>query len=237
MQRAQLGFMHNSWFEGINHEFIGYVHPLGAFGVVATSLSYLSFGELDRRDADGNKGKPFRPYDLALVLSYARKFTSDFAMGANLKFLREQIDDKKAQAIAFDFGGRYDIPNSPLTFGVNFQHFGTKVKFIEESFDLPLNLKVGMAYRLLDNSLAIAADLNRPWDNDVNIGLGMEYTPIKQCHLRSGYRYSLGGNDLGAVSGLTAGLGLSIESYQIDYAFVSFGDLGPTHRVSVLANF
>lgn len=237
MQRAQLGFMHNSWFEGINHEFVGYVRPLGAFGVVATTFSYLSYGELERRDANGELKGHFRPYDLALVLSYGRKFTSDLAMGVNVKFLREQIDDKKAQAIAFDFGGRYNVPNSQLTLGVNLQHLGTKVKFVEESFDLPLNVKLGVAYKLLDNSIAVAADLNRPWDNDVNIGLGIEYTPITQFHLRSGYRYSLGGNDLGAVSGLTAGLGLSIESYQIDYAFVSFGELGPTHRVSVLANF
>ena len=237
MQRAQLGFMHNSWFEGINHEFIGYVHPLGTLGVVATSFSYLSFGELERRDASGELKGNFRPYDLALVFSYGRKFTSDLAMGVNMKFLREQIDDKKAQAIAFDFGGRYDVPNSQLTLGVNLQHFGTKVKFVEESFDLPLNLKFGVAYRLLDNSIAVAADLNHPWDNDVNIGLGIEYTPITLFHLRSGYRYSLGGNELGVVSGLTVGLGLSIESYQIDYAFVSFGQLGLTHRVSVLANF
>ena len=237
MQRAQLGFMHNSWFEGINHEFVGYVRPLGAFGVVATTFSYLSYGELDRRDAEGNQGKAFHPYDMAFVLSYGRKFTSDFSMGVNAKFLREQIDDKKAKAIAFDFGGRYDVPNSQLTLGFNLQHLGTKVKFVEESFDLPLNVKLGVAYKLLDNSIAVAADINRPWDNDVNIGLGIEYTPIRPFHLRSGYRYSLGGNDLGAVSGLTAGLGVSIESYQIDYAFVSFGELGPTHRVSVLANF
>lgn len=237
MQRAQLGFMHNSWFEGINHEFIGYVHPLGTLGVLATSFSYLSFGELERRDASGELQGSFRPYDLALVFSYGKKFTSNFAAGINLKFLREQIDDKKAQALAFDFGGRYDVPKSQLTLGVNLQNFGTKVKFVEESFDLPLNLKLGAAYRLFEESIAITTDLNYPWDNDVNLGFGLEYTPITLFHLRSGYRYSWGGNDLGVVSGLTAGLGLSIESYQIDYAFVSFGKLGPTHRVSVLANF
>lgn len=237
MQRAQLGFMHNRWFEGINYEFIGYVHPLSTLGVLATSFSYLSFGELERRDANGELQGHFRPYDLALVFSYGKKFTSNFAAGVNLKFLREQIDDKKAQAIAFDFGGRYDVPKSQLTLGVNLQNFGTKVKFVEESFDLPLNLKLGAAYRLFEESIAITTDLNYPWDNDVNIGFGIEYTPITLFHLRSGYRYSWGGNDLGVVSGLTAGLGLSIKSYQIDYAFVSFGKLGPTHRVSVLANF
>jgi len=237
IQRGQLGFMHNRWFEGINHEFVGYVHPFGALGVIAASFSYLSFGELERRDATGELTGHFRPYDLAIVLSYGRKFTSDFALGVNTKFLREQIDDKKAQAVAFDFGGKYNIPDSRLTLGFNLQNFGTKIKFVEESFDLPLNLKLGMAYRLLDNAMTIAVDLNRPADNDVNISFGVEYTPITQLHLRSGYRYSVGGNDLGVVSGLAVGLGVSIESYQIDYAFVSFGKLGPVHRVSVLANF
>jgi hypothetical protein len=229
--------MHNRWFEGINHEFIGYVYPLSTFGVIATSFSYLSFGELERRDVSGELKGHFHPYDLALIFSYGRKFTSNLAMGVNMKFLREQIDDQKAQAIAFDFGSRYDVPNSQLTLGINLQHLGTKVKFVEESFELPLNLKLGMAYRLIGNSIAVAADLNHPWDNDINIGLGIEYTPITPFHLRSGYRYSLGGNDLGVISGLATGLGFSIESYQIDYAFVSFGKLGPTHRVSVLANF
>ena len=237
IQRAQLGFMHNGWFEGINHEFIGYVSPFGTFGVIAVSFSFLSYGELERRDANGNDLGYFRPYDLGVVLSYSRRFTSSIALGVNTKFLYEQIDDANARALAFDVGGRYDVPDTSLSFGVNLQNFGTKVKFKEEYFELPLNLKLGASYEMLDNALTFAVDVNRPIDNDVTLGFGFEYTLVEWFHLRSGYRYSVGGNDLGAASGLTGGLGVSIESYQIDYAFVSFGKLGPTHRISVLANF
>ena len=36
---------------------------------------------------------------------------------------------------------------------------------------------------------------------------------------------------------LSFGGGFRYEKYQIDYAFVPFGDLGNTHRISLLFNF
>jgi hypothetical protein len=237
VQRPQLGLMHNEWFEGINHEFIGFVQPLGNTGTIGGSLIYLSFGELQGRDADGKETNKFRPYDLALILSYARQFGSAFSVGANAKWLREQIDTESAQVIAFDIGGLYASPNTPLALGFNVQHLGTKAKFVEDSFRLPVNIKVGIAYRLLNDALTFVADVNRPSDNDIAIGWGVAFTVSQLLHLRTGYKYTLGGNDLGAASGITGGIGFSIEGFQIDYAFVSFGKLGPSHRISLTSNF
>jgi len=241
MQRSQFGFMYNRWIEDINYGYIGYAHPSAGLGVIATSIAYLSYGELDGFDiSENNEPVPtgkFRPFDLAVILSYSRKFTPELALGINAKWLREQIDKKNASAYAFDIGGLYLLPGSNLTLGANLQHLGTKVKFIEEPFSLPVNLKLGIAYKLLDDNLIMAVDLNKPADDDVNLSFGMEFALIEMLYLRTGYRYSLDGNDLGTASGLTAGFGASIESYRIDYAFVHFGKLGDTHRVSVLANF
>ena len=44
LQRPQLGLMHNEWFEGINHQFIGFAQPLGNAGALGGSLIYLSYG-------------------------------------------------------------------------------------------------------------------------------------------------------------------------------------------------
>ncbi|MYB63786.1 hypothetical protein F4X73_03765 [Candidatus Poribacteria bacterium] len=55
--------------------------------------------------------------------------------------------------------------------------------------------------------------------------------------LRSGYIYKLGGNDLGAMSGLRAGFGLTLRRFQIDYALVPYGTLGLTNRFSLIASF
>ena len=241
LQRPQLGLMHNEWFEGINHQFIGFAQPLGNAGTLGGSLIYLSYGELEGYDIN-ESGEPvktenFHPYDLALIASYARRFGSALSLGANAKWIREKIDIESAQAIAFDIGGLYTILNNSLSLGFNVQHLGTKAKFVEESFSLPLNIKVGAAYRLLDEAFTLTTDVNRPSDNDSTVGVGAAFTAYELIHLRAGYKYKLGGNDLGTASGITSGIGFSVQGFELDYAFVSFGKLGGAHRFSLISNF
>jgi hypothetical protein len=237
VESNQLGFMHNEWFEDIRYEFLGYVHPIGDLGTLAGSVSYVSMGELDKTDEDGNSEGQFHPYDILLGLSFGKRLNDSISIGVNAKFLQEKIDEEKAQAFALDLGGLYFVPGSGLILGLNVQHLGSKMKFIEESFSLPLNVKVGAAYRLIDGALTFATDVNQPTDGDMNMGMGVEYKIMGVLNLRSGYRYTVGGNDLGTASGLRAGIGIEFRDYKLDYAFVPYGELGQAHRISLLANF
>ena len=237
LEKPQIALMHNEWFAGINHEFVGFALPLGNVGTVGASASYLSFGELQGRDRDGNETTVFRPYDLALILSYARGFGDSLAFGTNAKFLREQIADETGTGIAFDFGGLYTFQEIPLSLGFNAQHLGPRVQFIEEAFGLPFTFRLGVAYRLWSDALMLTTDIIRPSDNDVATGVGAAYTIGNILQLRTGYKYKIGGNDLGAMSGLTGGFGLTLRQFQIDYALVPFGVLGLTHRFSLVASF
>ena len=237
LEKPQIALMHNEWFAGINHEFVGFALPLGNVGTVGASASYLSFGELQGRDREGNETTVFRPYDLALILSYARGFGDSLAFGTNAKFLREQIADETGTGIAFDFGGLYTFQEIPLSLGFNAQHVGPRVQFIEEAFGLPFTFRLGVAYRLWSDALMLTMDIIRPSDNDVATGVGAAYTIGNILQLRTGYKYKIGGNDLGAMSGLTGGFGLTLRQFQIDYALVPFGVLGLTHRFSLVANF
>lgn len=238
VETNQFGFMHNEWFEDIRYEFLGYVQPLGNLGTVAASVSYVSMGELERTDETGKTlDSPFHPYDILLGLSFGRQVGTSISIGVNAKFVRETIDEEQAQAFAADIGALYVVPNSNLILGMNFQHLGTKMKFIEEEFSLPFNMKFGAAYRLIDGALTLATDINRPVDNYVDMGLGAEYKIMSIMNLRAGYRYTLGGNPLGTASGLRAGLGVEIRDYKIDYAFVPYGELGQAHRISLVASF
>ncbi len=237
LQQPQLALMHNEWFAGINHEFVGFALPLKDVGTFGVSSSFLSFGELQGRDREGNETTIFRPYDLALVLSYARGFGSSLAFGMNAKFLREQIADESGTGVAFDLGGLYNFSDIPLSLGFNAQHVGPRVKFIEEAFGLPFTFRLGAAYRLWNDALLLTTDIIRPSDNDIAIGVGAGYTIGNVLQLRTGYKYKIGGNDLGAISGLTGGFGLTFLRFQIDYALIPFGVLGLTHRVSLVANF
>ena len=237
LQEPQLALMHNEWFAGINHEFVGVALPLGNIGTLGASASFLSFGELQGRDREGNETTVFRPYDLAVIFSYARSFSSAIALGANAKFLREEIADATGTGIAFDLGGLYTFSDIPLSLGFNAQHLGPRVTFIEEAFGLPVTFRLGAAYRLWDEALVLTTDVIRPADNDISLAVGAGYTIGNILQLRSGYNYKIGGNDLGAVSGLRGGFGLKVLRFQVDYALVPFGVLGLTHRFSLVANF
>ena len=237
LQNPQLALMHNEWFAGINHEFIGFALPINRVGTLGASTSFLSFGELQGRDRDGNETTLFRPYDLALILSYARTIGTDLAVGLNAKLLREQIADESGTGIAFDIGALYDFPDIPLSLGFNAQHLGPRVTFVEEAFGLPVTFRLGGAYTLFQDALLLTLDLIRPSDNDLAIATGAGYTIGSTLQLRTGYKYTLGGNDLGAISGLTGGFGLTLGQFQIDYALVPFGVLGLTHRFSLVASF
>ena len=237
LQKPQLALMHNEWFAGINHEFVGVALPFGKIGTFGASASFLAFGELQGRDREGNETTIFRPYDLAVIFSYARSFGDALAFGANAKFLREQIADETGTGIAFDFGSLYTFSDMPLTVGINAQHLGPRVKFIEAAFGLPVTFRLGAAYRLWKDALVLTTDIIRPSDNDIALAVGAGYTIGNALQLRTGYKYQIGGNDLGAISGLTSGFGLTLRQFQIDYALVPFGVLGLTHRFSLVANF
>ncbi len=237
LEQPQLAFMHNEWFAGINHEFVGFALPIGTSSTIGASANFLSFGELQGRDRDGNETAIFRPYDLALILSYARSFGDALAFGANAKFLREQIADESGSGIAFDFGGLYTFQTLPLSLGFNAQHIGPRVKFVEDAFGLPFTFRLGAAYKPWSDALTLTMDIIRPSDNDIAAGVGAGYTIGNILQLRTGYKYRLGGNDLGATSGLTGGFGLTLRRFQIDYALLPFGVLGLTHRFSLVANF
>jgi hypothetical protein len=236
VEKIQIGLMHNEWFEDIRYEYIGYVQPAWDLGTVAGSVSYVSMGELSKTDETGIEKGTFRPYDLLLMFSYGTKLNKFISFGVNAKFLQERIDDQKAQAFSVDLGGMYSSNNGFIV-GLNVQHIGTKMKFIEEAFGLPLNVNFGLAYKLMNGKLTLASDASIPSDNDMNIGFGTNYRIMGVFDIRLGYRYAVGGNDLGAISGLRAGLGFGVGRYRLDYAFVPYGDLGQSHRVSLIASF
>ena len=52
--------------------------------------------------------------------------------------------------------------------------------------------------------------------------------------LRGGYQFGHGADQLqNNIVGLSAGAGIRLGSLDLDYAFLPYGTLGDTHRVSV----
>ena len=241
IKKKEISMMYNQWFEGIKQGYVGYVHPLGNIGTFGGAVSYLIVGDMDRTeiDSDGDDvstSQTFGASDMFVTLSYGRKIKM-VNLGISLKYITEKIEDERAAAFAVDLGFLYATPVPKLNVGLSVQNLGTKIKFISESDLLPLNFKLGASYKMLEkDALALALDVNIPNEGNVNVHAGAEYLLFDMIALRAGYKTTTI-EGLGALSGLSAGCGFAFKGYGIDYAWVPYGDLGSTHRVSLAIKF
>ena len=229
------------YFEDVNAGFIGYTGLCSEKHYVGAGVTYLQVTDIEERDFDETKLGDFGATDMALFLDYARKdiankILENLAVGGGLKFINQTIDDEKAFTVALDLSAYYPA-DEKLSFAFNIQNISYGVKFIDETDPLPLNIKVGAAYKAIKD-LTVAVDLDEYIvDNKLYASVGAEYWIKNVLALRSGYRFGYDTSSLGGIVGLGVGAGVKIWGVVLDYAFVPFGDLGDTHRVSFGAKF
>ncbi len=224
------------WLEDINHEFIGYAHPLKK-GVIGINLIGLQVDDIDERTDDTEEPiSTFNATDLAVICSYGLKITPEISLGGGVRYINEKIKDNTANGLGVDMGVIYKPELlKDLILGISLTNIGiTELNFIEEGDPLPTEVRIGGAYQLSPLPLNVGVDLSYPNDNDANIHIGVEYLLNPIFAIRLGYKS--GPQDVG--SGLSAGIGVTYQYLKFDYAYAPYGDdLGDTHRISVGINF
>lgn len=249
LSKKEFSAMHLQWFEGIQYEGLTYVHPTERRGTFGVDFRYLHTDALKKTVVNSSSSTgydelgTFSSYDMMATVGYGKQILPHFNLGVGLKYIKETIDDKDATAIAGDFGLLFDLRGGRI--GLSLQNLGTKLKFVKEEGSLPFNIKFGVSSSLLDDKFILGLEINQPNDGKLSMRVGTEIWAHKFFALRGGYKYTIDeDSDLGITSGLTAGIGFGKRSnrdsglgYQIDYAFVPYGDFGYTHRISLTMTF
>lgn len=227
-----LSIMHAVWFEDIFYDWFSYTYPTIDAGTFGFGLQYISYGSIINADETGLEGPIFKPYDLAVTVSYGLEI-SGISSGLSIKCISSKIRTS-AMGFAGDIGAIRKLLEGRLSVGLAIQNIGTEMRFLGEAGKIPANIKLGGAYSVTEDWLLVV-DVNMPADNEMNAGFGCEYTYKKTENLifnaRSGFQTI--GKDVSGFQGLTLGLGVRYLRYNFDYAFVPYGDLGSTHRMSV----
>ncbi|MDI6735444.1 MAG: PorV/PorQ family protein [bacterium] len=226
IKQRTFGLMHTDWLEEVNYEFLAYAEPYNNDKVFGMSLNYLGMGKMKIKDINNQTLGDFDARDLALSIAYAKKLKENLFAGANLKFIQQELEKEVSSSVAVDGGILYK--KEDLSLGACISNLGTKIKFIKDKESLPLNLKLGIAYKLLDNRVILALDINRPIDNDINFGIGTEYQVTNNLFVRAGYNSR---SDLG--NGISLGCGFKVGNFQVDYCFLPYERLGDVHRFSL----
>lgn len=250
LQTQEAGFTYNRHFEGVNQGWLAWGLPL-KWGTIGAGLNYLSVDAFNAYDVNDQPAGSVSASDLALSLPYANSLTvgaaAKLSLGANLKYIAETLNDQKAGAFAFDGGAILEPQGvAGLSLAMAFENLGGKMTFVNESFPLPFNVKLGAGYQMEvaqnpNHALAFSLEGHKPNDNDFFVLGGAEYRFWRVGVVRLGYR-SLDA----AGSGLAFGLGYQLNpgggagafsGLSVDYAFVDAGDLSSTHRVSLAFRF
>ncbi|OGR76397.1 MAG: hypothetical protein A2X32_12440 [Elusimicrobia bacterium GWC2_64_44] len=243
-----LAFFHNEYFQGLGQEFLAYSAP-SARGGWGLGLNYFYTAKDLERRSGLNEADPLAPispsegkfgaYDVALSAGYGFRAGDGLALGGAVKFIRQSIDDETGAAPALDLGAlrSFSWRGGEYTAGLAVLNLGPGIKFVSKSYPLPLTFKAGLSRRLDENGALAALELQKPVDNYPSVALGVEYPLTGRLALRSGYRYRLHGNELGAWSGFSAGAGVAFDRLTFDYAFTPFGVLGNSHRFSINLRF
>ncbi|MDO8735238.1 MAG: PorV/PorQ family protein [Elusimicrobiota bacterium] len=233
LRNSEIVAQHTEWISDVKHDFLAGAFPLKN-STIGISIVYLSQGKIEGRDEDRNKTDNFSAYDVATTISYSKKINEKIKLGTNLKLIQQKIESERATGVAVDIGSLYHFTALPLTAGFSFQNLGPKMTFISEGYNLPLTATLGAGYNI-KNAITLALDIKQKiYDKKTEISFGTEYTPITPLALRVGYLKSLNSkfSTLNDFKGIGGGLGLRVLNFSTDYAFVPYGDLGNTHRIS-----
>ena len=245
LDKREVSLSYNAYFKDTSSQFASYAHPTSN-GAVGIGMTLFSVKDIDHRTAGaGDSDTPdlgsFNTQDMALSLGYASRFEmgeSKLHYGAALKYISSDLETEKAATGALDLGMLYRFHDEAgLGFSVSVLNLGGELKFDGEGDPLPLTVKPGISFRKDLGRMKLNAVLDSDIllnDDKAYVQPGFELWVAPSVALRTGYQFGRGD---GAGSGVAAGLGVKVSRVMIDYAFVPYGDLGDTHRMSVGMKF
>jgi len=214
----------------INLSYLAGYRKLDDNQAVGLEMRYFSLGDITFTDVLGTTIGQYKPHELALGTSYARKLSREFSLAISGRYIYSNltggqsaggIETVAGQSIAADLAGYYAKPvriggqDMDLTVGLNVSNIGSKVSYTETSIRdfIPINMRLGSAVEAdIDeyNKISLAFDLNKllvptpPITDDGEIKLGQS-------------------SDVGVVSGIFQSFGdapggFSEEIREINYS-------------------
>lgn len=230
LTRWQLGLSHHQWFADIKDEVLHGALPLGP-GALGLGVVYAGEPDVEYWNEEIGDFATATTWSTIVTAGYGLRLAENYSIGLAAKGLYEDLLDERGWGGGVDLGA-IARPLPGLGLGVSARHFGI-ASFASGTERLPAEVAAGLSYDA--NFLRATVDGVFPlFDNDPSVRAGLEVSPVPMLALRVGYRTGpVDIKTLGALAGVTAGIGVTVAGIGIDYAFAPYGELGATHRIGV----
>lgn len=233
----------------INSGYVSYGQEFEGIGHFAAGVLYTNYGSFTETDESDNTLGKFTASDIAAIIGYANTLEENLYYGAAVKFIHSSIADARSMAVAADLGILYHVPDSRLNVGASIRHLGKQLSaYVQTKEELPLDVSVGAS--IVPRGLPLLLNVNFHKLNESrdtfserfrSFTVGGEFTLSKAVQVRFGYnneqRKDLRIESTSGLAGFSAGLGILISRYQLDYGLSSLGKIGSVHRISIATNF
>lgn len=241
--RASLGAMHNEYLADIRFQYLSYAQRVNESSVLAGAVRYMDAGAIDNTDLNGNRIGTFRPRNYVYELGWGQSIGDltdaerDITMGVTMRYLHSDLV-AHASGWAGDIGMQAHYTDTFMPFNVSavVQNLGRGQKFDAVRDTLPFRGKLGASLQPRP-FLSLALEGVFPISAAPHLALGTELM-VETSHrakafLRAGFSSRTAFSGLDGIRGVTAGFGVKLADFSVDYAFQPMGILGNTHRVGL----
>lgn len=210
-------------FEGINQVQFAGIIPVNK-NIFGIKYSSVNVNDIRAANTNGLTGNNFSADFSALHLSYAKAIKNFFSIAIEGSYFSQSIEKYKLNNFSLSTGLEYK--KNDLIIISNIQNiFSTTASGIYEKEKMPLNIELGINYKIL-NELLIGLFLNKEKEyNNIDYRAGIRYDIFNFLKINGGY--------INESKQVTAGISFIFKPVSVHYGVLKHPDLDLTHRISL----
>ncbi len=243
IERKELMMMQATLFYDTNFSFLSYVSPgskMGAWGFNMTKLNSGGFEKVavkidpsspvsDPSFLSVEKVGSYNVAQQAMTFAYGKQVTNKLSMGISLKRITNTIDTFSQSFSAVD-ASVFSKVNENYRLALAIRNAVSQAP-ATTSDRLPLTLRLGNAYSMLNKRLVLAADLSSNKYSGMGWNLGTEYWLSRRTAFRLGIE-----SRKSQIAETSVGLGFALKSLNLDLG-LGLTELGMSQRISLSWKF
>lgn len=198
---------------------LSFVVPATKLPTFGLNILYLKSGEFERTNALNESMGTFSEGDLVMALTASHQFAKRWSVGANVKLVRQTLEEFSGGGIGFDLGLAGELVPG-LKLGASALNLGgPSITLREKEETYAQEYRAGLAMTLLGGNGLLTADVVNRDGPGTQMRVGGQYR-VGALSLRAGYH----------TENITAGFSYALENgLGLDYG-MNDHELGMTHR-------
>jgi outer membrane protein OmpA-like peptidoglycan-associated protein len=242
LDRTELTGTQLLWFNSINMTHLAFAHPFESGTGFGVDLLWIDFGNFDSTGIPGNS---ISVQNLLINAGFGKSLGDMLQAGINVKGLYEKFIDQTSFGASLDAGVMLKLLSRNITLGLTARNLG----FVTGTSDsLPMEAALGIGFRLWNGRhdyMNIDLDASKVLTTDnIFFGAGIEGTFWNVLSLRLGFRFNnalemnnMSFSNIQSLTQLSAGVGITMADYSVDYSYTPMGDLGVIQRMGLTLRF